>query len=101
MSVGKGIIESGVEREKIFVTSKVWNTERGYETTKKAFDNWEETVSFCKENDILPLPKSVTPSRIIDNMKVFDFVITEEDMQTINGFSSFIEPGADPDEVDF
>ncbi len=35
--VGLGIKKSGIEREKLFVTSKVWNTERGYETTKKAF----------------------------------------------------------------
>ena len=35
--VGKGIKESGVAREEIFVTSKVWNAERGYEKTKAAF----------------------------------------------------------------
>ena len=35
--VGAGIRASGVPRERIFVTSKVWNTERGYETTRKAF----------------------------------------------------------------
>ena len=31
--VGKGIKESGVERSKIFVTSKVWNSEHGYDKT--------------------------------------------------------------------
>lgn len=35
--VGAGIRASGVPRERIFVTSKVWNTERGYESTKRAF----------------------------------------------------------------
>ena len=37
-SVGKGIVQSGVDREELFVTSKVWNSERGYEKTLAAFD---------------------------------------------------------------
>lgn len=37
-SVGKGIKESGVAREQLFVTSKLWNTERGYDTTLRAFE---------------------------------------------------------------
>jgi diketogulonate reductase-like aldo/keto reductase len=36
-SVGQGIIESGVPRNEIFLTSKLANTEHGYEKTKKAF----------------------------------------------------------------
>lgn len=36
--VGKGIIESGINRNDAFVVSKVWNTEQGYESTLKAFD---------------------------------------------------------------
>lgn len=37
--VGKGIRDSGISREDIFVTSKVWNDEQGYEETLIAFDN--------------------------------------------------------------
>ena len=33
--VGRAVRECGVPREEIFVTSKVWNTDRGYENTKK------------------------------------------------------------------
>lgn len=36
--VGQGIKESGVPREEIFVTSKVWNDEQGYDSTLKAFE---------------------------------------------------------------
>lgn len=36
--VGKGIRESGVPREEIFITSKVWNDEQGYEETLEAFE---------------------------------------------------------------
>ncbi len=36
--VGQAIKDSGIPREEIFVTTKVWNDEQGYEDTKKAFD---------------------------------------------------------------
>ncbi len=38
VSVGRGIKESGKARKDIFITSKVWNTERGYDKTLRAFD---------------------------------------------------------------
>ncbi|MSA02022.1 aldo/keto reductase [Lactonifactor sp. BIOML-A3] len=226
VGVGQGIKASGIEREKLFVTSKVWNTERGYEKTIAAFektlsdlgldyldlylihwpasssqyDNWEEinvetwramtelykagrikaigvsnflphhlealmktevppmvnqiefhpgqmqteTIQYCRENDILveawsplgtgrmlnnetlksivdkyeksvaqlcirwclqnnilPLPKSVTPARIKENTAVFDFAITEKDMDTINAMAYCGGSGLHPDQVDF
>ncbi len=41
-SVGRGIKASGIPRNELFITSKVWNTERGYDKTIKAF---EKTLS--------------------------------------------------------
>ena len=225
--VGAGIAEAGIPREELFVTSKVWNTERGYETTKAAFaktlddlgldyldlylihwpanakqfgddaerinlETWramtelhqegkiraigvsnflphhleqlmgtevapmvnqiefhpgylqEETVNFCRERGILveawsplgsgrvlgderlaaiaahygvsvaqlcirwalqqgvlPLPKSVTPSRIVENADVFGFEIAGEDMDAIAALGEFGGAGLGPDEVDF
>ncbi len=225
-SVGKGIALSGVKREDIFLTSKVWNTHRGYEKTMCAFfqtirdlnveyldlylihwpatahhyDNWEsinlstwsaltelyrsgkvkaigvsnfkphhlkalmqadikpminqiemhpgmlqeETVEYCKEHDIaieawaplgrgkllsnptlvriaekyqksvaqlcirwclqhgaIPLPKSVTPSRIDDNLDVFDFEISHDDMVVIDSLKDIEWSGQDPDKIEF
>lgn len=225
-SVGKALKECGVDRSELFITSKLWNTERGYEKTMKAFEktmqdlqleyldlylihwpanakqfeNWdelnlstweaitelyeagkiraigvsnflphhleslmktkvapmvnqiefhpgqmqEETVEYCKkhnllveawsplgtgrmlnnetllaiaakynksvaqlcirwclQNGTLPLPKSITPSRISENTEVFDFVISEEDMNTINAMAYCGGSGLNPDEVDF
>ena len=37
-SVGQAIRESGLKREEIFVTTKLWNIDQGYETTLKAID---------------------------------------------------------------
>ncbi|WP_349352338.1 MULTISPECIES: aldo/keto reductase [unclassified Flagellimonas] len=36
--VGTGIRESNVKREDVFLTSKVWNTDQGYDNTLKAFE---------------------------------------------------------------
>lgn len=38
-SVGKAIRESGVPRDQLFVTSKLWNGDQGYESTLAAFDD--------------------------------------------------------------
>ena len=36
--LGKGVQESNVDRKDIFLVSKVWNTDQGYDATLKAFD---------------------------------------------------------------
>lgn len=36
--VGEGIRQAGVAREALFVTSKVWNDQQGYDETLRAFD---------------------------------------------------------------
>lgn len=43
-SVGKAIKASGVPREKLFITSKLWNSEQGYESTLKAFEKTLEDL---------------------------------------------------------
>ena len=37
-AVGRGIRQSGIAREKLFVTTKLWIQSNGYEGTKKAFE---------------------------------------------------------------
>ena len=36
--VGRAVKDSGVPRESVFITTKVWNADQGYERTLKAFD---------------------------------------------------------------
>jgi 2,5-diketo-D-gluconate reductase A len=38
-AVGEGIKQSGVAREKLFITTKLWIQRNGYEGTKQAFEN--------------------------------------------------------------
>jgi 2,5-diketo-D-gluconate reductase A len=36
--VGKAIAESGLARDEMFITTKLWNSEQGYDSTLRAFD---------------------------------------------------------------
>ncbi|UOQ92668.1 aldo/keto reductase [Halobacillus shinanisalinarum] len=42
--VGQAIKESGIPREELFITTKVWNDEQGYEETLEAFDRSREKL---------------------------------------------------------
>jgi len=44
--VGKAIRESGIKREDIFVTTKVWNSDQGYDSTLRAFDRSLDNLGF-------------------------------------------------------
>lgn len=53
------------------------------------------------QRGFLPLPKSVTPKRIIDNGQFFDVQLDEEDMAIINGLDGVCGPTKDPDTLDW
>lgn len=38
-AMGQGIRQSGIDRSELFVTSKVWNNEQGYDKARKAIDD--------------------------------------------------------------
>lgn len=42
--VGKALKESGVPREDVFITTKVWNDSQGYENTLRAFEESREKL---------------------------------------------------------
>ena len=106
--------------------------------------NQEETIKFCKENNILleaysplstgrifevkemqamaekynktiaqvalrwslekgylPLPKSVTPSRIKENTEIFDFKLEEEDIKFMDNLVECSGKGTDSDNINF
>lgn len=44
--VGQGLRHSGLPREDVFVTTKVWNDDHGYDTTLRAFDASMERLGF-------------------------------------------------------
>lgn len=58
-------------------------------------------IRWCLQNGVLPLPKSVTPERIEENARVFDFTISDEDMKYINDMPYIGGSGLNPDKVNF
>ena len=42
--VGRAIRESGVPRDEVFVTTKVWNSDHGYDATLRAFDESQKRL---------------------------------------------------------
>ena len=61
-------------------------------------------IRWSMQKGVIPLPKSVTESRIIENSKVFDFELSDDDCKTIAALDSAelgITPLRDPDVTNF
>ncbi len=61
-------------------------------------------IRWSLQKGVIPLPKSVTESRIIENSKVFDFELSDDDCMTIASLNSAelgITPLRDPDVTNF
>ncbi|WP_223634610.1 aldo/keto reductase [Planococcus sp. 4-30] len=53
------------------------------------------------QNNVITIPKSIKEHRIVENADIFDFSLTEEDMQEINGLNINSRSGADPETFNF
>lgn len=53
------------------------------------------------QNDIIIIPKSVTPSRIDENLDIFDFQLSDKEMQAIDALNRDERVGPDPDNFNF
>ncbi len=69
-------------------------------------DKYSKTIAqiairWSLQHDFLPLPKSVTPSRIEENLAVFDFELSDEDMQRIDQLDGVVGKATNPDTTGF
>ena len=76
------------------------------DTLKQLADKYDRTVSqiimrWLLQRDIIPLTKSVTPSRIVENFSVFDFELSAEDVMLVNAITTNVSSGTHPDRADF
>lgn len=58
-------------------------------------------IKWCLQQNIIPLPKTENIDRMKENLNVFDFEISSEDMKEINNIPYFAGSGLHPDKVDF
>lgn len=53
-------------------------------------------LKWCLQNEVIPLPKSENEERMKQNLDLFDFEISEEDMNIINNMEFFAGSNMDP-----
>lgn len=76
------------------------------ETLEEIAQKYDKTpaqiaLRWILQNGILPLPKSVTSSRIKENSELFSFEISDIDMKILNEIKCECFSGLHPDNIDF
>ncbi|MFF1692509.1 aldo/keto reductase [Streptomyces sp. NPDC058257] len=86
---GKAIAASGIAREELFVTTKLWNAEQGYDSTLRAFDASLEKLGLDHVDLYLihwPLPSK---GLAVDTYKAFEKIQADGRAKSI-GVSNFL-----------
>jgi 2,5-diketo-D-gluconate reductase A len=90
--VGRAVASSGVPREEVFITTKLWNADQGYDTTLRAFDRSMQRLGLTRSDDYLdlylihwPMP---TKNTFVDTFKAFSRLRDEGRIRSI-GVSNF------------
>ncbi|MEU4246556.1 aldo/keto reductase [Amycolatopsis sp. NPDC026612] len=86
--VGQAIAESGIPRDELFITTKLWNSAQGYDSTLKAFDS--SMAKLGLEQLDLYLIHWPTPARdkYLDTWKAFEKLHADGRVRAI-GVSNF------------
>ena len=88
VGVGKGIKESGIKKEDLFITTKVWNSDQGYNETLKSFESSMERLMLNYLDLYLihwPVPKN---NKYIETWKALETLLRDRKVRAI-GVSNF------------
>jgi diketogulonate reductase-like aldo/keto reductase len=86
--VGAAVAKSGLPREELFITTKVWNDDQGYDSTLRAFDASIERLGLDYLDLYLihwPTPKR---DRYVDTWRAFEKLLADGRVRAI-GVSNF------------
>ncbi|MFI3228370.1 MAG: aldo/keto reductase [Clostridia bacterium] len=102
----KACKEQGIAMEAYTPLGGLGDSMRTSETLKKIGEKYGKSpvqviIRWDIQRKVIVLPKSVTKQRIIDNIDVFDFELTSEEMAVINAMNKDIRSGSDPDNFNF
>lgn len=90
--VGRAVRDSGIDREEIFITTKVWNTDQGYENTLRAFEDSLKKLGVDYVD--LYLVHWPVPGKYLDTWKAL-VKIYEDGKAMAIGVSNFMEEHLD------
>nr|WP_202426245.1 aldo/keto reductase [Streptomyces sp. HUCO-GS316] len=86
---GKAVAASGIPREDIFVTTKLWNSDQGYDSTLRAFDASLDKLGLEYVDLYLihwPVPSK---DKYVDTYKAFEKLLADSRARAI-GVSNFL-----------
>lgn len=87
-SVGKAIRDSGVPRQEIFVTTKLWNTDQGYDSALNAYDASLERLGLDYVDLYLIHWPAPHQGRYVDSWRALEKLYREQRVRAI-GVSNF------------
>lgn len=78
----------------------------GHPLLKEIADTYNKSVAqivlrWDLQNGVITIPKSTNEQRLIENSSIFDFELSIEDMERIDGLNQDRRVGPDPDNFDF
>ncbi|MGF6907179.1 aldo/keto reductase [Fusobacterium sp. PH5-44] len=58
-------------------------------------------IRWSLQMGFLPLPKTINPERMKENIDVFDFFLSKEDIKKLKGIKNYCGPNPNPDKIHF
>lgn len=91
-----------IEAYSPFGTGSVFHSESIQELSRKYGKTpGQICLRWSIQMGFIPLPKSVTPARISENLDIFDFSLSSEDVLRISAMEGCCDPAPDPDKITF
>ncbi len=91
-----------IEAYSPFGTGKIFDVEE----LKVLANKYNKSIAqiclrYSLEKGYIPLPKSVTPSRIESNINIFDFSLDKEDLKLLDNLPNYVSPLKDIDNINY